>query len=46
VQPGVFRFAPHACINDLPIKESERKFHWDRSASRPADHPGLIDLGL
>lgn len=35
-----------ACINDLPIKESERKFHWDRSGSRPADHPGLSDLGL
>lgn len=36
----------HACINDLPIRESERKFHWDRSAPRPADHPGLSDLGL
>ncbi|WP_271894874.1 nuclear transport factor 2 family protein [Candidatus Phyllobacterium onerii] len=35
-----------ACINDLPIKESERKFHWDRSGPRPADHPGLSDLGL
>ena len=33
----------HASINDLPIRESERKFHWDR---RPADHPGLTDLGL
>jgi uncharacterized protein len=36
----------HASINDLPIKEAERKFHWDRSAPRPADHPGLSDLGL
>ncbi len=36
----------HASINDLPIQESERKFHWDRSAPRPADHPGLSDLGL
>jgi len=36
----------HASINDLPIKESERKFHWDRSAPRPADHPGLSALGL
>ncbi|MDR6586141.1 hypothetical protein HBH1_02809 [Herbaspirillum sp. BH-1] len=36
----------HASINDLPIKESERKFHWDRSAPRPADHPGLSTLGL
>jgi nuclear transport factor 2 (NTF2) superfamily protein len=36
----------HASINDLPIKESERKFHWDRSKPRPADHPGLSELGL
>jgi hypothetical protein len=35
----------YACINDLPIKESERKFHWPLGA-RPADHPGLSDLGL
>lgn len=32
-------------INDLPIKESERKFHWPLGP-RPADHPGLSDLGL
>ena len=36
----------YASINDLPIKESERKFHWDPSGPRPADHPGLTDLGL
>ncbi|HUN42108.1 MAG TPA: nuclear transport factor 2 family protein [Acetobacteraceae bacterium] len=36
----------YACINDLPIRESERKFHWDRSSPRPADHPGLSELGL
>jgi nuclear transport factor 2 (NTF2) superfamily protein len=36
----------HACINDLAIKESDRKFHWDRSGPRPADHPSLSDLGL
>jgi nuclear transport factor 2 (NTF2) superfamily protein len=36
----------HASINDLPIKESERKFHWDASLPRPTDHPGLTDLGL
>ena len=36
----------HASINDLPIKDSERKYHWDRAAPRPADHPGLSDLGL
>lgn len=35
-----------ASINDLPIPSSERKFHWDRSGPRPADHPGLSDLGL
>jgi nuclear transport factor 2 (NTF2) superfamily protein len=35
-----------ASINDLPIKEAERKFHWDRSGPRPSDHPGLSDLGL
>src|SRR6266480_799351 len=35
----------HASINDLPIKESERKFHWDRNGPRPADHPGLTELG-
>ncbi|MEI9863907.1 MAG: nuclear transport factor 2 family protein [Limisphaerales bacterium] len=36
----------HACINDLPIKESERKFRWDASKPRPLDHPGLTSLGL
>jgi nuclear transport factor 2 (NTF2) superfamily protein len=35
-----------ACINDLPISAAERKFHWDRSGPRPADHPSLSDLGL
>ena len=35
-----------ASINDLPIKEAERQFHWDRATPRPADHPGLSDLGL
>ena len=29
----------HASINDLPVRESERKFHWDHSGPRPADHP-------
>ena len=33
----------HACINDLPIKESERKYHWPLGR-RPDDHPGLSDL--
>ncbi|WP_020173766.1 DUF1348 family protein [Methyloferula stellata] len=35
-----------ACINDLPITESERKFHWDRSGPRPLDYKSLSDLGL
>ncbi len=35
----------HASINDLPIKESERKFHWPLGR-RPDEHPGLSDLGL
>ena len=34
-----------ASINDLPIHESERKYHWPRGR-RPDDHPGLTDLGL
>jgi nuclear transport factor 2 (NTF2) superfamily protein len=42
---GLMR-ARHASINDLAIGEAERKFHWDRSAPRPLDHPGLSDLGL
>ncbi|MDR7037667.1 MULTISPECIES: DUF1348 family protein [Methylobacterium] len=36
----------HASINDLAIRDAERKFHWDRSGPRPDDHPGLTDLGL
>ncbi|MGX7674620.1 DUF1348 family protein [Plantactinospora sp. DSM 117369] len=34
-----------ASINDLPIRESERKYHWPLGR-RPDDHPGLSDLGL
>lgn len=34
-----------ASINDLPIKESERKFRWPQGR-RPDDHPSLSDLGL
>jgi uncharacterized protein len=34
-----------ACINDLPIKQSDRKYHWPLGR-RPDDHPGLSDLGL
>jgi uncharacterized protein len=35
----------HASINDMPIKESERKYHWPLGR-RPDDHPGLSELGL
>ena len=37
--------ARHASINDRPIAESERQFHWPQGR-RPDDHPGLSDLGL
>ena len=36
----------HASINDVAIEDGERKFHWDASARRPLDHPGLSALGL
>jgi len=36
----------HACINEHPIKPEERKFLWDNSGPRPADHPGLSDFGI
>nr|WP_164136996.1 nuclear transport factor 2 family protein [Stenotrophomonas maltophilia] len=34
-----------SCINDMPIKESERRFHWPLGR-RPDDHPGLSDLDM
>jgi nuclear transport factor 2 (NTF2) superfamily protein len=34
-----------ASINDQPIAEGERLFHWP-PGPRPADHPGLSELGL
>lgn len=40
-----FMMRRFASINDLPIKESERKFRWSLGR-RPDDHPGLSDLGL
>ncbi|HYH45547.1 MAG TPA: DUF1348 family protein, partial [Thermoanaerobaculia bacterium] len=36
----------YASINDLPIREADRRFRWDRSGPRPADHPGLSELDL
>jgi nuclear transport factor 2 (NTF2) superfamily protein len=34
-----------ASINDLPIAESDRKYHWPLG-HRPEDHPGLTALGF
>jgi nuclear transport factor 2 (NTF2) superfamily protein len=34
-----------ASINDVPIKETERKFLWPLGP-RPANHPGLTELGM
>lgn len=35
----------HASINELPITETERLFHWPLGR-RPDEHPGLSELGL
>jgi nuclear transport factor 2 (NTF2) superfamily protein len=35
----------HASINDVPIAETDRLFHWPQGR-RPDDHPGLTELGL
>ncbi|MEM8972956.1 MAG: nuclear transport factor 2 family protein [Pseudomonadota bacterium] len=47
-----WEFAPNglmqrriASINDLSIKNSERKFHWPQGR-RPDEYPGLSDFGL
>ena len=37
--------ARHASINELPIKETDREFHWPLGR-RPDNHPGLSALGL
>ena len=34
-----------ASINDLPITEAQRHYHWPLGV-RPAGHPGLSELGL
>jgi nuclear transport factor 2 (NTF2) superfamily protein len=34
-----------ASINDLPIRDADRKYHWPLGR-RPDDHPGLSELGL
>ncbi|MDC3959755.1 nuclear transport factor 2 family protein [Polyangium jinanense] len=35
-----------ASINDVHIAASERKFLWESDGPRPADWPGLTELGL
>jgi nuclear transport factor 2 (NTF2) superfamily protein len=40
-----FMMRRFASINDLPIAEADRRFHWPLGR-RPDDHPGLSDLGL
>jgi uncharacterized protein len=40
-----FMMRRFASINDLPIKETERKFFWPLGR-RPDEHPGLRDLNL
>lgn len=37
--------ARYASINDLPISNVERLFHWPQGR-RPDDHPSLSELGL
>lgn len=34
-----------ASINDVPIANTERRFHWPQGP-RPEAHPGLTELGL
>jgi nuclear transport factor 2 (NTF2) superfamily protein len=43
-EQGLMAFR-YASINDLAIAEADRKFHWPLGP-RPADHPGLTELGL
>ena len=40
-----FMMRRFASINDLPIADADRKYHWPLGR-RPDDHPGLSDLGL
>lgn len=41
---GLMR-ARHASINDVPIEESARRYHWPLGR-RPDSHPGLGELGF
>jgi uncharacterized protein len=35
-----------ASINDVPIKEGDRRFFWKSRGPRPSDHPGLSEMGM
>jgi uncharacterized protein len=43
--PSGLMLRRQASINDVPIAESERLYHWPLGP-RPADHPGLTELDL
>ena len=43
--PEGLMYRREASINDVPIEQGERKFHWP-AGPRPQTHPGLSDLGL
>lgn len=36
----------HASINDVQIREADRKYRWTAPGPRPKDHPGLSQLGI
>jgi nuclear transport factor 2 (NTF2) superfamily protein len=40
-----FMMRRFASINDLPIRDADRLFHWPLGR-RPDEHPGLEELGL
>lgn len=44
-QHGLMR-RREASINDVAISEQARKFRWPAPGPRPAEHPGLEELGL
>ena len=43
-EDGLMR-ARHASINEQPISEAQRQFHWPLGR-RPDDHPGLSHFGF
>ena len=43
--PDGMMVSRYACINDLPVREEDRKFHWPLGR-RPDNHPSLSELQL